>query len=154
MDDIGKFEPLGPGELAWLDRMRAQLLAYIEVLLPRNDGHAISADLLDDLWVAWRNTNVDDDEAALSFIHAFGTGFGDLLADGFEFEWAILTDEYGTDYAVRALPGTANTRVAPIDFVMKRFRNGENGKYVSHAIAEIVEILERHKAEWSDKGAA
>ncbi len=154
MENIGKFEPLGTNELAELDQKRAQLHAYVGVLLPNIEDHAIDADLLDDLWVSWRNSNVDDREAALSFVHAFGTGFGDILANQFEFEWAILTDKYGTDYAVRALPGTANTRVAPLDFVMKRFQNSEDGKFVSHAISEIGALLEQHKAEWSESGAA
>ncbi len=154
MEDIGKFEPPSAAELAWLGEKRAHLSSYLEAVLSMPAVPKVSSDLLDELWVAWRAISTGDDEAVLNFVEVFGVGFGDLLVHELGFEWSILTDEYGTDLAVRALPGTGDIRVTPIDFVLKRYQDEQLEPYVAHAIVEIGQVLERQKKEWSDSGAA
>ncbi len=152
MDDIGTFSDLNPAEIEWLDRRQSNLRAYVAALLPGRSHNSINAGLLDELWVAWKSSALGDNEAITSFVQSFGVGFGQLLVDNSGFEWAILADEYGTDFAVRALPGTANTRVAPIDFVLKRYDDGID-EFVVHAIQEIEAIVAKSADEWNDPDA-
>ena len=149
LDDIGTFSDLNPAEREWLDRRQSQLRAYVTSLLPGRSDYSIDADLLDALWVEWKKSAVADNEAIASFVQSFGVGFGQLLVDYSGFEWAILADEYGTDFAVRALPGTANTRVTPIDFVLKRYED-DIDEFVVHAIQEIEAIVAQSADEWGE----
>ena len=105
-----------------------------------------SAESLDDLWMAWKAAGVTDRDAVDSFLNSFGIGFGQLLTECLEFEWTYLEDEYGADIAVRAFTGTANTRIAPLHFVLKRWQTNED-RYIEHAIGEIDGMLAEHAEE-------
>ena len=111
------------------------------------DGHG-SADapldppLLDEVYAAWR-TGWDQAPSAERddpnpYVNAFGVAFGQTLADGLGFEWAVVTDDYGTEIAVQRQPG--DVLVFPPNLVGKRFETGETGFFVP-VYAEIEELV-------------
>ena len=94
----------------------------------------------------WKDSGTNDSDSTDSFLNCFGIGVGTLLINELGFEWALLEDEYGTDLAVRALPGTANTRIAPLHFVLKRWETMEN-EFVEHSLKEIESFLHEQAEE-------
>ena len=154
MEDTAEFDALTPAELAWLDRKRLDLQVYILDLLPGVSSTSPTAETLDQLWLAFRATKVADNEAATKFVQALGVGLGDVLVEGYDFDWTILTDEYGTDIAVRTLPGTANTRVAPVEFVRKRYEDQLESDFIVHAVQEISNFVDKQRRDWEESGSA
>ncbi len=56
-------------------------------------------------------------------LQSLGVAFGDALAQQLEMEWVQVTDEYGTDPALR-LPGTSVLSF-PLTSISKRIERGE-----------------------------
>lgn len=145
MKDDAKFFPLSDELRVWVQQQLELLAKYfssLNVPLPE----LMTAESLDDLWIAWKEAGISDTEAVDSFLNCFGIGFGQLLTDNLGFDWAYLEDEYGSDIAVRALPGTADTRIAPLHFVLKRWESSED-RYVAAAIAQINDFVDQQAAE-------
>jgi len=145
MEDKAKLSPLNDELKNWVVEQLKLLFEYFESLIPPHPNE-LTADSLDDLWIAWKNTNVADTKATDSFLNCFGVGFGHLLVNELGFEWTYLEDEYGSDIAVRALPGTADARIAPLHFVLKRWESNE-GRYISEAIREIDKMVDEYAQE-------
>lgn len=145
MKDTAKFSPLNNELKEWIQKQLLLLDKYAESL-DITFVNPLSSELMDDLWIAWKKTNVTDSDATDSFLNCFGIGFGQILVNQLGFKWTHLEDEYGSDIAVRALPGTADTRVVPLNFVLKRWESDE-GKYIKEAVAEIDEILDEYAQE-------
>lgn len=151
MQKTEKFEALSSKEQEWLRQKLDRLNKYISDLVPEHSGSKVDAKILDQLWMAWKKSAPEDNEAAAGFLQAFGVGFGQLLVEEAGFEWAILTDVAGADFVVRALPYTANTRIVPIDFVLTRYENDEN-EFVAETQREIAKILAKAAEEWNTNG--
>ena len=145
MTDTAKFHKLDNELLNWVQQQLGLLTDYslsLSVTVPKG----LSAESLDDIWVAWKSAGISDSKALDSFLNSFGVGFGQLLVNDLGFEWTYLEDEYGNDIAVRALPGTANTRIAPLHFVLKRWDSNED-RFVVDALSQIDEIVDEQAAE-------
>src|SRR5262245_55438096 len=56
-------------------------------------------------------------------INMVGLAFGQRLVDELGLEWAVVTDEYGTEIAVHGEPG--DILVFPTNLVAKRWESGE-----------------------------
>lgn len=76
---------------------------------------------LDRAFAAWMALGVTDNQATNEAINAVGIAFGSFLVREAGFSWVVATDDYGTELAVLALPGTANVLVYPANFVAKRW---------------------------------
>jgi hypothetical protein len=113
-----RVEPLNEAELAWVAESVATARAAIESRgLGRTDPP--TAESLDKLWRTIRDEPADPNEA----INCVGLAFGQLLVDRFGLAWVALTDEYGTEIAVR---GPSDFTVFPTNFVAKRYESGES----------------------------
>lgn len=90
--------------------------------------------LLDEVFAAWLRewnaTPSDERGDPNAYINAVGLAFGQSLVDTLGLEWAVVTDEYGTEIAVRGQPG--DLLVFPTNLVAKRFETGE-----THFLADI-----------------
>ncbi len=145
MKDIAKFSPLTNESKVWIQSQLHLLGEYFKSLdIPTKNN--FTAEVLDELWDRWRSVKTTDSNAIDSFLNCFGVGFGQILVDHLGFEWAYLEDEYGSDIAVRALPGTANVRVVPLDFVLKRWESNE-GRFVKEAAKEIDRTVDEFALE-------
>lgn len=58
----------------------------------------------------------------------FGTVFGDVLAHEIGLHWVVLTDEFGTDFALQFKDDSIF--VFPRDMIVKRVERGENVKEI------------------------
>ncbi|MEL7312393.1 MAG: DUF3806 domain-containing protein [Pseudomonadota bacterium] len=139
MQDNARFSPLGEELQNWVQE-QLQLLREYARQLEVSDTHSITDEWLDELWLSWKQAAISDSKAVDSFLNAFGIGFGQVLVNSLGFDWTYLEDEYGADIAVRALPGSADTRIAPLHFVLKRWESNE-GEYVKAAVEEIDQIV-------------
>lgn len=145
MKDTARFSPLNDELRSWVEGQLSLLINYAESLNVSFEK-LLSSESMDDLWIAWKATNVTDSEAVDSFLNCFGVGFGQILIEKLGFEWTYLEDEYGADIAVRALPGIADTRVAPLHFVLKRWESNE-GRFITDSIDEINGIIDESARE-------
>ncbi|HEX6699183.1 MAG TPA: DUF3806 domain-containing protein [Gaiellaceae bacterium] len=82
---------------------------------------AVTAEALDELWDLVLAEGSDDPNVVINLV---GLALGQLLVDRFGLAWVALTDEYGTEIAVR---GPSNFTVFPTNFVAKRYESGERG---------------------------
>jgi hypothetical protein len=110
-----KFEPLNEAETARVtNAVRLAKQAIVEC------GYASTGELsgpaLDALW-AWfiGGDGVDNPGAAIDLV---GLAFGQLLVDDFQLFWSLVTDELGSDWAVR---GPSELVVYPVNSVAKRY---------------------------------
>lgn len=107
---------LNPEELAKLEKWRG-LASYV-IDYYDMDATATTPQLLDRVHAQWRESK-EAKIAATDFACAFGTLIGDYLCERLEFEWAIISDEQGQDFCIRASNGH---EAYPIAYVWKRVK--------------------------------
>jgi Domain of unknown function (DUF3806) len=120
-------EPLNEAEQEWVATNVAEATRML-------DGE-LSAETLDDLWAALLKEEPADPNPAINMV---GLAFGQLLADRLGLSWVALTDEHGTEIAVR---GRANFTVFPTNFVAKRYEHRETN-FIAFAYDEMVQTAE------------
>jgi hypothetical protein len=129
-----RVEPLNDAERAWVaEHVAAAREALQELGLP-GDGE-VPAKSLDELWARSLAEPGDPNRA----INVVGLALGQLLVTRFGLEWVALTDEYGTEVAVR---GPSNFTVFPTNFVAKRYETAETG-FITPFVDEVARTLEQ-----------
>lgn len=116
-------EPLNAAEQEWV----ATNVAEAKRML---DGN-LSPETLDDLWAALLRDEPADPNPAINMV---GLAFGQLLVEGLGLSWVALTDENGTEIAVR---GRGNFTVFPTNFIAKRYAERETN-FIAPAYHEMV----------------
>jgi len=120
-------EPLNQAEQEWVATNVAEATRML-------DGK-LSAETLDDLWAALMKDEPADPNPAINMV---GLAFGQLLADRLGLSWVALTDENGTEIAVR---GRANFTVFPTNFIAKRYA-GREVNFIAPAYNDMVQTAE------------
>ena len=120
-------EPLNAAEQEWV----ATNVAEAERLLNGN----LAASRLDDLWTTLLSEEPADPNPAINMV---GLAFGQLLVNRLGLSWVALTDEHGTEVAVR---GRANFTVFPTNFIAKRYA-GRETNFIASAYEEMVETAD------------
>jgi Domain of unknown function (DUF3806) len=130
-----RVEPLNDAELTWIAE---NVAAAREAIHAGGFGQEdeFSATSLDELWPNLRSEPADDPNLAINIV---GLALGQLLVDRFGLSWAAVTDEHGTEIAVR---GPSDFIVFPTNFVAKRYESGETG-FIEPFVAEVARTLER-----------
>ena len=95
----------------------------------------LSAETLDDLWAALVRDEPADPNPGINMV---GLAFGQLLADRLGLSWVALTDEHGTEIAVR---GRANFTVFPTNFIAKRYA-GRETNFIAAAYDDMVQTAQ------------
>ena len=132
-----KIEPPNESELQWVQ-------AHVDAVKASTGGET-SPSVLDDVYAGWYEQWAGQPEEAREdpndMINAVGLAFGQALVDGVGLDWAIVTDEHGTEIAVHGQPG--DILVFPPNLVAKRFERGETRflQMVYDGIAEQVTAL-------------
>jgi hypothetical protein len=75
-------------------------------------------DQLDATWLAWQDDASSTRPEANIVVNALGIVFGKHLATALGLEWAIVTDDYGTDLAVFGQPN--DVTFFPANMISKR----------------------------------
>jgi hypothetical protein len=90
-------EPFGPTEEAWLqeglERATALGIKY-------GSGGTLTPEELDVVFSRWMYDE-EGKESDDAVANALGAAFGDYIVEQHGFRWVVVTDEYGTEYAVR-----------------------------------------------------
>lgn len=120
-------EPLNEAEQKWVGTNVAEAKRMLE-------GN-LSAETLDDLWAALLSEEPADPNPAINMV---GLAFGQLLVDRLGLSWVALTDDHGTEIAVR---GLANFTVFPTNFIAKRYAERET-RFIASAYDEMVQTAE------------
>ena len=126
-DVAEQVEPLNEAESEWV----AANVAEAKRML---DGR-LSPEALDDLWAALLDDEPADPNPAINLV---GLAFGQLLADRLDLSWVALTDDNGTEIAVR---GRANFTVFPTNFIAKRYL-GRQTNFISASYDDVVHTAE------------
>ena len=122
-----RIEPLNEAEQEWVVTNIAEATRILE--------GELSVQRLDDLWAAVLRDDPADPNPAINVV---GLAFGQLLADRLGLTWVALTDEHGTEIAVR---GRANFTVFPTNFIAKRYEKRETD-FIALAYDEMVQTAE------------
>ena len=130
------FTSLSPAEESWLNAQLAAAAELATVHCPEAAGLPLSPAVLDRVWASWVASAPAEPEVINAGINAIGIAFGSQLVQHSGFSWVIASDQWGTDLAVVALPGTANVLVYPANFVAKRWERQETG-FLQSAFEDI-----------------
>ena len=98
-------------------------------------GGSLDVEALDGLWATLLRDDPDDPNPGINMI---GLAFGHLLAERLHLSWVVLSDEHGTEIAVR---GRRDFTVFPTNFVAKRYEERETG-FIAPAFYEMVRTVE------------
>ena len=128
-----RVEPLNEAEVGWV----AENVSVARDAL-RDAGLELTPETLDDLWASVLREPLGDPNPAINTV---GLALGQLLVERFGLDWVALTDEHGTEVALR---GPSNFTVFPTNFVAKRYESGETG-FIAPFVDEVARTLEQLK---------
>ncbi len=150
------FSPLQSEQINWLKNRQQDLHHFISEFspidsFPRIDAYnRIGLDVLDRAFASALRSGSSDPQITERVIGTIGVAFGQRLVNEAGFEWVIVTDDYGTELAVRAFPEKAEIVICPMDFVAKRWEDGVTN-FLDSGYEEIMQHVEEIKAEWKGK---
>ena len=126
------------------DLLRLQALgsdgpAFVQHYLP--DVDKLTLEDYDNAFELWQNDKQSDYSDA-QVIEIIGGYLGNKCVQDLDMEWSVVTDEYGTDYAVRS--NQVEVTTYPFSAVLKRIEDGNSG--FIHGLYHTV----RHTIETSD----
>jgi hypothetical protein len=134
-DERESVVPLNDAELAWVaDNVAAAREAIVDAGIDATG--TFTGEALDELWATLRADEIGDPNASINLV---GLAFGQMLVDRFPLDWVALTDEHGTEIALR---GQSDFTVFPTNFVAKRYESGDTG-FLAPFVAEVARTLER-----------
>lgn len=135
-----KIVPFGPSENAWLEDNRHKAAS---LGVKYGSGGSLSPEELDIVLSRW--TGEDGDRESSEIVaSALGAAFGDYLVENHGFRWVVVTDQFGTDYAVRH--PVAELLAFPASSVSKRIEANESECFQALRAA-IMDVLQRN---WGD----
>lgn len=134
---------LNPDEQEWLEHHRELLAAIVEQENLELPPQATILDACDAVVRWWHATPEPDRPDANLVANAVGIGLGDALADVFELQWRIISDEHGTSLSIwRDFPRVI---ASPIDGVAKRFADSPLGfvnEFYDQLAGQIESLIE------------
>jgi uncharacterized protein DUF3806 len=122
-----KISSLNAAEDAYVKQQLGAAPAFITRFSPADAGRPVTLESMDRAFAAWLASGPQSAAEINETINVVGAVLGDVLCREAGFAWVIASDEYGTDLAVRALPGQGDVLVYPANFVAKRWERRETG---------------------------
>lgn len=144
-----RFQELNNAELDWIASRIEDAKLLISQYAPGDVGQPINASVLDRGYAGWLASNETNSDRINEVINALGIAFGQLLVDEIGFQWVIVTDQFGTDMGILALPGKGDVLVTPATMVAKRWETRETGFLVPlHRV--VTDQVRKVEALWKD----
>jgi hypothetical protein len=112
-----KIVPFGVADNSWLQQ---SLELAAEINLKYGNAGSLTPKELDVIFTRWMHEE-EGKESGDSIANALGAAFGEYLVDQHGFRWVVITDEYGTEYAVKTDIG--ETTSFPRASVQKRIED-------------------------------
>lgn len=133
-------EPFGPEQDLWLNESlelaRALGVKYAS-------GGDLTPEELDVVFSRWMHDE-DEKESDDAVANALGAAFGDYLVEQHGFRWVVVTDEYGTEYAVKHTTG--QTTAFPRASVEKRIED-KCPEFFQNVYLIVLDQLKRSEEE-------
>ena len=114
--------PLTSGESEWVAAQLATAAALARAYTGDSEDPPSLA-RLDATWLAWQRDLSASRPDPNAVVNGLGIAFGKHLATALGLEWAIVTDEFGTDLAVFGEPGAVT--FFPANMIAKRVKETE-----------------------------
>jgi hypothetical protein len=136
-------------ERAWIESQLGRARELVGRYSQGDEWNPFRLEALDRVWTSWlheneKQTNQDEINSA---INAVGIAFGSILVESGLFDWVIVSDDHGTDLAVRALPRRGDVVVFPANFVAKRWEKRETD-FLADGYGKIIDHVAKTKADW------
>lgn len=141
------FSELTDGEKTWIEYQINQACEYISIHSPADMDSPITLEVLDRTWAAWLATDPKGGDEVNPVVNAIGTCFGSIFVETGIFDWTVVTDDYGTEIAIRALPGKGDVLVFPTNFVAKRWES-KDPTFMACSYGPIMDTVTR----WANEG--
>jgi hypothetical protein len=111
-----------------LDWLRVSLAAAAQLSIKYGSGGELTPEGLEEVFSRWM-FDEDEKEDDSTVANALGAAFGEYFVEHLGFRWIVLTNQFGTDYAVRHHLG--ETTAYPRASVQKRIESRETGFFRS-----------------------
>jgi hypothetical protein len=132
--------PPSDSELAWLEESVARACAMAVEYAGAAPGAMPTAAQLDVVWAKASELLRDNGDDPNVFINIIGLTFGQLLSTALQLNWAVVTDEHGTDLALHhAMPEIV---LFPTNLVAKRWVSRETG-FIAPLYEQLVGDIRR-----------
>ena len=128
-----RVEPLNDAERQWVESSVENVRSTLGEL-GIEPGGRLTPEALDELWAAFLELEHDDPNVPINLV---GLAFGELLVERLQVAWAVVSDEHGTEIAVR---GASDFTVFPTNFVAKRWERRETG-FLAPAFEELARTI-------------
>ncbi|MCH9021835.1 MAG: DUF3806 domain-containing protein [Planctomycetes bacterium] len=146
-----KIEQLNEAEEAWVRDELINAQSLIALHCPNENNDIKPLEILDKTFkAAFESSLKSDENYANATINAIGIAFGQYLIDTLDFTWCAVSDEYGEDIAIVALPETAKMLVFPTNLVSKRWCAGTTN-FLWYVYKGIEGDLKEFKKSWKIK---
>lgn len=132
-----KFSHPNQAEQEWIAKSLAHARDLVTASRTEGDDCDMTPGVLDVAYKQWLTNGTEINEQANDVVHAIGFAFGQYLVDHEGFEWTLVTDQFGTDLGVRALPSRGDVLVCPASIVAKRWETKETDFLVPIYLAVI-----------------
>jgi hypothetical protein len=146
------YTELNESERQWLDDQLQAAAQFVAEYSPADEGSPLALPSLDRAFATWMALGITDTQAINEAINTAGVAFGSLLVREGDFSWVIASDEYGTDLAVAALPGTADFLIYPTNSVAKRWEQRQ-ANVLEKLFHDIVAELKSVRAKLNQGGS-
>lgn len=133
--------PFNDSENSWLVN---NIEIAKQLSMKYGSGGPLTPNELDTIFAKWMSRE-GEKESDENIANSLGAAFGSYLVDQHNFNWMVLTDQYGTEYTVKHKIG--ETMAFPRSSIMKRIEDGSTDLFVN--IYYI--ILDRIKNADSEK---
>ena len=144
---MATYTPLKQAEWEWVARNLEGAKLLVATFATEHADRPITLEALDRTWDAWLATSPSKPDVIDRVINFIGCQFGQFLVDQAGFEWTIVTDEFGTDLGVRALPNRGDVLVCPISFVAKRWEP-RTTSFLATSFRAIVGQVGTSQSDW------
>lgn len=148
-----KFAQLNDAEREWITISLSNARNLTRASQSGDAADNMTPECLDRAYKYWLSSGADTNAQANDVIHAIAFAFGQYLVDHDGFEWSLVTDQFGTDVGVRALPGRGDVLVCPASMVAKRWETKETDFLVPiyHAVIDQRNTI---RDSWDSKDKA
>ncbi len=113
-------------ELQWCDDAREMARALFQRYTSAVPS-AVTPEQMDVVYSAWCDDDRDDLPPLQFLYQGFGILLGDLFRERFDYEWKMITDDFGSEISLYMQSPNAtlqNSWLSPLSMVGKRVRDG------------------------------
>jgi hypothetical protein len=145
-----KFSQINDSEREWIASSIANARTLVVAAYDDNLEHAMTPEVLDGAYKHWLTHGTEIDKQANDVVYAIAFAFGQFLVDRDGFDWTLVSDQFGTDVGVRALPEKGDVLICPASMVAKRWEIKETD-FLVPVYRAVIDQRDKIRDAWSSK---